>query len=119
MPVFSIARKGTNYLAIFIVAMIHPLSCDVPAIAQDVTTGSPVILLKRFVEECVLIQPGTGTFPQRFQMGGQVVSRFRLQERNVEMSKALRISKFETTQGHYAAITGMNPSRLTCTRNSV
>ena len=120
MHMFSIARQGTNYLAIIIVAMIHPLSSqDVPAIAQDVTTRSPGHLLKRFVDECVLIQPGTEIFPQRFQMGGQFVSPFRLPERNVEMSKSFRISKFETTQDLYTAIMGRNPSRWTGPRNSV
>lgn len=119
MPVFSITRPGTRYLAIFIVAMIHPLSDAVPAIAEEATTKTPVILLKRFVDECVLIQPGTGSFPQRFQMGGQFVSPFRLPERNVEMSKPFRISRFETTQDLYAAITGRNPSRWTGPRNSV
>ena len=112
-------RAGIHSLAIIIVAMIHPLIEVVPAIAQEATTRSPDILLTRFVDECVLIQPGTEIFPQRFQMGGQFVSPFRLPERNVEMSKSFRISKFETTQDLYAAIMGRNPSRWTGPRNSV
>ena len=87
--------------------------------AQDAAERTPDVLLKDFVDNCVLIDPGTDMFPQQFQMGRHFASPFALPERTVSMSRSFRISKFEMTQELYAAITGKNPSRWKGPRNSV
>ena len=97
--------------------LVHGMSC---ATAQDATPGkSPETLLKGFVEECVLIEPGTDKFPPSFQMGRHFESPFALPELTVTLTQSFRISKFEMTQELYTAVMGKNPSRWTGPRNSV
>ena len=97
----------------------HLLSGTPYAKAHDPAGRTPDVLLKDFVDNCVLIEPGTDKFPQQFQMGRHFVGPFTLPERNVAMSHSFRISKFEMTQDLYAAITHVNPSRWKGPRNSV
>jgi len=97
----------------------HLLSGTPYAKAQDPAGRTPDILLKDFVDNCVLIEPGTDKFPQQFQMGRHFESPFALPERTVSLSQSFRISKFEMTQELYAAIVGTNPSRWKGPRNSV
>jgi len=77
------------------------------------------VLLKDFVESCVAITPGIDGFSKKFQMGRHFTGPFTLPERTVEMKQPFRISKFETTQELYAAVTGSNPSRWKGPHNSV
>jgi formylglycine-generating enzyme required for sulfatase activity len=90
------------------------------ASAQTVRTpSSPDQILKVFVDECVLISPGTGQFPQTFTMGGLNGGPFSLPEKVVEMNESFRISKYEVTQELYQTVMGSNPSRWKGDRNSV
>ena len=106
--------------SIIALMIVHSLSVAPNAAAQDaVAGGTRNDLLQDFVDNCVLIEPGTEKFPQQFQMGRHFESPFALPERTVAMSQSFRISKFEMTQELYAAITGANPSRWKGPRNSV
>jgi formylglycine-generating enzyme required for sulfatase activity len=80
---------------------------------------SAAAILKLFVEECVLITPGTEPFPKSFQMGGPVEGPLAATAREVEMKTSFRISRYEVTQELYHAVTGINPSRWKGERNSV
>ena len=80
---------------------------------------SAAALLKLFVEECVLITPGTEPFPKSFQMGGPIDGPLAMAAREVEMKTSFRISRYEVTQELYHAVSGINPSRWKGQRNSV
>ena len=87
--------------------------------AQDTSAKPADAILKRFVDECVSITPGSEKFPLEFQMGGHFEGPLALPEHTVKMSQPFRICKFETTQDLYATIMGSNPSRWKGPRNSV
>ena len=108
------------FFVIFAAMIAHSL-CGLPcSTAQDAVAGKTQNdLLQKFVDHCLLIEPGTKTFPQQFQMGRHSESPFAMPERTVAMSQSFRISKFEMTQELYAAMTGANPSRWKGPRNSV
>lgn len=115
-----IAGSRIRLIAIFAMTIVQALYPAPEAAAQDaVASKTRSDLLKDFVDECILIEPGTNKFPQQFQMGRQFESPFALPERTVTMSQSFRISKFEMTQDLYTAITGANPSRWKGPRNSV
>lgn len=102
------------------VVMAHSVSGIPSATAQDVTPGkAPETLFKGFVEECLLIEPGTDKFPASFQMGRHFEGPFALPELTVTLTQSFRISQFEMTQELYTAVMGKNPSRWTGPRNSV
>jgi formylglycine-generating enzyme required for sulfatase activity len=109
-----------RFVAMIAMVIAHLLCGPADASAQDAVAGQTRNdLLQGFVEDCVLIEPGTEKFPQQFQLGRHFESPFALPECTVTMSQSFRISKFEMTQGLYAAITGANPSRWNGPRNSV
>ncbi len=83
------------------------------------TQNTPDQILKRFVEECVSITPGSGEFPKSFTTGGLNAGPLPLPPKVVEMKSDFRISKFEVTQELYQAVMGNNPSRWKGDRNSV
>ena len=88
---------------------------------QDATSRKPsgTTVLKRFLDESVQITPGTEPFPKSFQMGTPVESPLAMPVREVPMSTAFRISRYEVTQELYRAVMGVNPSRWKGERNSV
>ncbi len=110
---------GTRFLLITGIAVIQLVIAAGHTFAQDVPARSLQVLLKDFVDNCVLVEPGTEEFPQQFQMGRHFLSPFAMTERPVSMTQSFRISKFEMTQDLYTAIMGRNPSRWTGPRNSV
>lgn len=87
--------------------------------ASAIPSKSADAAIRRFIEECVNIQLGTGRFPRKFAVGSQVPETFELRFRETELTSAFRISKFETTQELYVAVMGENPSRWQGPRNSV
>lgn len=114
------APARIRFVAIIALLIIQSLAVASDAAAQDAVDGrTQNDLLQDFVDNCVLIEPGTEKYPQQFQMGRHFESPFALPERTVAMSQLFRISKFEMTQELYAAITGANPSRWKGPRNSV
>ena len=120
MKTSRIARSRIRFVAIIAVTIAHLLCSPPYAKAQDAVVGKTRIdLLKDFVDNCILIEPGIGEFPQQFLMGRHFESPFALPERTVAMSPSFRISKFEMTQDLYAAMLGANPSRWKGPRNSV
>ncbi len=120
MKTSPIARSRICFVAIIAVTMSHWLDSSPLSKAQDAVAGRTGIdLLKDFVDNCILIEPGNEKFPQQFQMGRHFDGPFTLPERSVAMTQSFRISKFEMTQELYAAITGANPSRWKGPRNSV
>lgn len=81
--------------------------------------SSTARILKLFVEECVEITPGTGQFPKSFQMGSPIQVPLAAETREVQMTMAFQISRYEVTQELYRAVMGINPSRWKGERNSV
>ncbi|MFO1003733.1 MAG: formylglycine-generating enzyme family protein [Planctomycetaceae bacterium] len=81
--------------------------------------SSEARILKLFVEECVDITPGNGAFPKSFQMGGPIQVPLAAELREVQMTSAFRISRYEVTQELYRVVMGVNPSRWKGERNSV
>lgn len=75
-------------------------------------------ILKRFVEECVLITPGRGVFPNTYRFGAAAGETFGAEPRDVEMPSDFRISRYEVTQELYEAVMDTNPSRWKGPRNS-
>lgn len=71
-------KNSRFYLCIVMaLAMAHSLHGPADATAQD-AGASPTRndLLKDFVDNCVLIEPGTEKFPQQFQLGRHFESPF-------------------------------------------
>ena len=119
MTASPIVLPEIRFLLIVAVAITHFVFETPYAKAQEAAGRTSDVLLKDFVDNCVLIEPGTDKFPQQFQMGRHFESSFALPERTVSLSHSFRISKFEMTQELYAAIVGKNPSRWKGPRNSV
>ena len=119
MTASPIVLPEIRFLLIVAVAITHFVFETPYAKAQEAAGRTSDVLLKDFVDHCVLIEPGTDKFPQQFQMGRHFESPFALPERTVSLSHSFRISKFEMTQELYAAIVGKNPSRWKGPRNSV
>ncbi len=80
---------------------------------------SATAVLQLFLDECVQITPGTDPFPKTFPMGGTVDGPLAMSVREVPMTSAFRISRYEVTQELYRAVMGVNPSRWKGERNSV
>ena len=76
-------------------------------------------LLKRFVDECVLIEPGTEPYPKQFQIGSKVDVENGLPQSDVVMPIRFRICKYEMTQDLYESVMQKTPSRWKGPRNSV
>jgi len=66
-------------------------------------------MLKRFVDELVLINPGQDGFSESLEVGGRVLA----------PQASYRIAAYETTQELYELVAGGNPSRWRGPRNSV
>lgn len=113
-------KVGTaaRFLLIIGIAVIQLMIAARHTFAQDLPARSLQVLLKDFVDNCRLIEPGTEDFPQQFQMGRHFLSPFAMPEHPVSMTHSFRISRFEMTQDLYTAIMGRNPSRWTGPRNS-
>lgn len=111
--------RANRFLAIATWMLIPWLIGPECTFGQDEAAKSADAILKRFVDECVSIKPGSEKFPPEFQMGQHFAGPMALPERTVKMSQPFRICKFETTQELYAAIMGGNPSRWKGPRNSV
>lgn len=94
-------------------------------LAQDTSrptakpSASPEEAIKRFVEECVEIKPGTGKFPGKFQLGQAKPEKHERAKFEATFETNFRISRYEMTQELYLAVTGRNPSRWQGPRNSV
>jgi formylglycine-generating enzyme required for sulfatase activity len=111
--------RANRFLEIVSVISISLLLGTDSSIGQDDAAKTADATLKRFVDECVLIKPGSEKFPLEFQMGRHFEGPMALPETTVKMSQPFRICKFETTQSLYANIMGSNPSRWKGARNSV
>lgn len=87
--------------------------------ASAIPSASADAALRRFVKECVLIEPGKQKFPRKFAVGTRTPEKFELSFRETELTQEFRVAKFETTQELYLAVMGRNPSRWKGPRNSV
>lgn len=76
-------------------------------------------LLKRFVDELVLITPGTGKYPKSFQMGSATGKPSEQPVHAVTLTQDFWIAKYEVPQNLYEVVMGHNPSRWKGPRNSV
>ncbi|MFO0976049.1 MAG: formylglycine-generating enzyme family protein [Planctomycetaceae bacterium] len=74
-------------------------------------------ILKQFVEECVLIEPGKGEFPGEISVGSS--DKFSLPVSTWKATGKFRISQYEVTQELYKTVTGADPSRWKGARNSL
>ena len=104
--------------------MVFCIVCG-SVLAQDATrptarpSASHEEAIKRFVEECVAIRPGTGRFPGKFQLGQVKPRKHERAAFEATFETDFRISRYEMTQELYLAVTGNNPSRWKGPRNSV
>ena len=89
------------------------------AAAHPSVPAPDLALLKRFVDECVLIEPGTAPFPKQFQIGSKVEVETALPLSDVVMPIQFRICKYEMSQDLFEAVMQKNPSRWKGARNSV
>lgn len=87
--------------------------------ASKIPSESGEAALRRFVKECLTIQPGTQKFPQKFAVGSRTPQEFELQFHETQIRQKFRIAQYETTQELYQAVMGQNPSRWQGPRNSV
>ena len=99
------------------------LTIAVPAIGQGkkknpVPKAERIKLLKVFNSEFVDITPGKGKFPKSFKMGSANGKPAEKPVREVKMSGAFSIAKYEVPQNLYTAVMGENPSRWKGPRNS-
>ncbi len=65
-------------------------------------------VLRRFVEELVVVTPGSNQFPESLEVGNRVLT----------PGDSFRVAAHETTQELYQLVTGGNPSRWRGPRNS-
>ena len=84
--------------------------------ADDKQTAA---LLKTFVEEFVLIEPGHGKFPAAFEMGSDSGPASEQPPHRVELKESFAMAKYEVPQNLYEAVMRSNPSRWKGPRNSV
>lgn len=79
---------------------------------SHVATGAddPSPLLKTFVDEFVLIEPGKGKYPADFET---------VEKKTVKVTTPFRIARYEVVQNLYEEVMGANPSRWKGPRNSV
>lgn len=85
--------------------------------AEATTAADGDDILKRFVEECVLIEPGKGEFPSEISVGSS--DKFSLPVSTWKAAGKFRISQYEVTQELYKTVTGADPSRWKGPRNSL
>ena len=76
-------------------------------------------LLKTFVDEFVLIEPGKSKFPAAFEMGDDSGPQAERPRHKVTLSHSFAMAKYEATQNLYEFVMGNNPSRWKGPRNSV
>ena len=100
---------------IVVAAMQFFTSLRSTARAEDERTNA---LLTTFVEEFVLITPGTEKFPATFSMGAKEGDARELPQHEVTMRKSFAIAKYEMPQNLYETVMGNNPSRWKGPRNS-
>ncbi|MCA9051785.1 MAG: SUMF1/EgtB/PvdO family nonheme iron enzyme, partial [Planctomycetaceae bacterium] len=86
--------------------------------ATTVPSTSEQQMLERFLAECVLITPGKSPYPESFGYGSDTPAANEHARRQVEMHRAFRICRYETTQELFNAVMGSNPSRWKGPRNS-
>ncbi len=92
---------------------------DASGAAQQTAPDPDLALLQRFVDECVLIAPGTEPFPKQFQIGSKDDPENALPPRDVVMPIRFRMCRFEMTQELFESVMQRNPSRWKGLRNSV
>lgn len=93
-------------------AQDNKLPTRTPSVSADAA-------IERFVTECVSITPGNGIYPARFKMGSATPEQREAPLLEVTLHAKFRISRYETTQELYEAVSGRNPSRWKGRRNSV
>ena len=76
-------------------------------------------LLKRFVDEFVLITPGTGRFPKSFEMGSADGEPHERPLHEVTLNDSFCIARYEVPQNLYVTVMGSNPSVWGGPRNAV
>jgi len=74
--------------------------------------------LAEFVTEFVVITPGEGVFPSRFERGSKD-ARASQPVHEVRMTEAFSIAKYEVPQNLYEQVMGVNPAKWKGPRNSV
>lgn len=123
----TVARLATGTAAILLTAAavvsivrFRAEAGRTAAILEAARQVEPVRILQQFVDECVLITPGTEPFPGEFDFGPVAADEFTdLKSARVALASAFRMSRYETTQELYEAVTGTNPARWKGLRNSV
>jgi formylglycine-generating enzyme required for sulfatase activity len=102
---------------------LRPLSIAVILAAMAASSTScgespeQLKLLKAFVDDFIVITPGTGQFPATFQQGGGQPVEQPIHQ--VALKTPYAMAKYEVPQNLYEAVMGSNPSRWKGPRNSV
>lgn len=77
-------------------------------------------ILKRFVEEFVVITPGKGKFPESFTMGTEKGGHDNERPaHNVTFKYSFSFAKYEVTQELYHVVVGSNPAKFQGLRNGI
>ena len=113
MRQFSLNCSVGLFIAVWILTGV---AAPAVAVAEDVNLTD---LLKTFVEELVLITPGEGKFPAKFEMGTNDAEANERPKHEVTFQHPFSIARYETTQNLYQSVMGVNPSRWKGPRNSV
>lgn len=102
--------------------MVPELAVLLSLVAAD-PSPEQLRLLRTFREEFVALTPGQGTgsvkFPERFLQGSATGPATERPVREVRISAAFAIAKYEVPQNLWTAVMGSNPSRWMGPRNSV
>jgi formylglycine-generating enzyme required for sulfatase activity len=103
----------------FLVAWGALLWLGVAAPRADEIPESTLALLNTFTEEFILVTPGSGMFPESFQMGTPGGPFTEQPARKVALTQAFSMAKYEVPQNLWEAVMGSNPSKWKGPRNSV
>jgi formylglycine-generating enzyme required for sulfatase activity len=99
---------------LFLVVAITAIAADDPKPAD--AKGA---ILKRFVDEFILLTPGKGTYPASFSMGSAEGPANEKPAHKVTFKAPFAMAKYEVTQELYEAVMGKNPAKWQGPRNSV
>tara|TARA_R100001132_G_C3271765_1_gene93847 strand:- start:128 stop:1225 length:1098 start_codon:yes stop_codon:yes gene_type:complete len=105
-------------LVFFMLAGLTTLSAEEKPKSPPANPEGKTELLKVFVKELVPITPGTGKFPQTFQMGSVKGEPSERPVHKVTLTDSFWMSQYEVPQNLYQAVMGNNPSRWGGPRNS-
>ncbi|MFN9720325.1 MAG: formylglycine-generating enzyme family protein [Planctomycetota bacterium] len=115
-PLFTMSSAWLCQIVLAILGFAIPGSS---AAADEKGAPTPELpgLLTTFRSEFVTVTPGRDQFPAEFSFGPK--NRAEHPQIRIKLTSDFEVSRFETYQALYEAVTGANPSRWKGSRNSV